>query len=665
MDPSRFALPPAAGARETRGATSRLRDFFLRRWTGRFILASVLVAAASIALPLPDWVAGPAWIVTVLAMAYACARVAAWILRRLLWRIRTKMILSYLFIALAPVCLLVLFFCIAGLLGLMLVASYAVASHVERAGRELLASSRGALAALPADAPGAVRTRLQPLRADHPHLAFALFRDGKILVEDGSVPRTLPAWLPGPGFAGLVRDGEAEWLRAVWTRDRTALLLQVPVDEALFAGLRDRTGVRVLSVGGYVETKDKGLTVKVEDDQNPSDVKGRPINLPGPPEPWGFNSGALVEQRSWPSGDQGLAPMAIRFHPPTLLRRLSPGTLDLGDIYVKILLGLGASFVVLYFVPLFLGLLLARSITRSVHELSRGTAHLRAGDFRHQIPVRSRDQLGELADSFNVMARGIEDLLREQSEKQRLEEELRIARQIQMSLLPRDSVCVPGLEVAGACLPAAEVGGDYYDLLPLAPSRLGVLVADVSGKGTSAALYMAELKGLVLSLSRIHESPHRLLSEANRILAATMDVRSFITMTYAVVDVEARVMRFARAGHNPLLRVPAAEGRAQVLSPPGMGLGMDRGDRFDALLEEMEVPLLAGDLFLFFTDGLSEAMDSGGALFGEERLAGLLQQAPAATAPEAVKEEVLGEVKRFVGDAPQHDDMTMVVLRVV
>ncbi len=669
MDPSRHALPPEAGEREPREATPGLRHFFLRRWTGRVVLVSLVIAAASIGLPVPELLAVPAWIVSVLAVAYAAARAASWVMRRLLWRIRTKMILSYLFIAVAPVCLLMLFFLISGLLGLMLVASYAVASHVDRAGRELQATARVVLAAPPGDAPGAVRTRLQPLRDEHPRLAFALFRNGKAVAAEGAVPRALPAWLPAGGFAGLVRDGESEWLRAVWRREPDALLLQVPVDEALFVGLRDRTGVRVLSVGGHVETKDKGLTVRMdENDPDPSfDLKSRPIDLPDAAEPWGLNSGALAEQRNWESGEEGLTPMAIRFHPPTLLRRLSPGTLDLGDIYVKVLLGLGASFVVLYIVPLFLGLLLARSITRSVHELSRGTVHLRGGDFRHQIPVRSRDQLGELADSFNVMARGLEDLLREQAEKQRLEEELRIARQIQMSLLPRGNVSVPGLAVAAACIPAAEVGGDYYDLLPLSPFRLGVLVADVSGKGTSAALYMAELKGLVLSLSRIHESPYRLLSEANRILAATMDVRSFITMTYAVVDTEARVMRVARAGHTPLLRTTAADGRAQVLAPPGMGLGMDRGERFDALLEEVEVPLAPGDLCLFYTDGLSEAMDAEGALFGEERLAGLLQRAPARNGapPEAIKEDVLDEVKRFVGDAPAHDDMTLVVLRVV
>src|SRR6185503_3720164 len=113
------------------------------------------------------------------------------------------------------------------------------------------------------------------------------------------------------------------------------------------------------------------------------------------------------------------------------------------------------------------------------------------------IRVGSRDQLGELAESFNRMSGDIKDLMRQQAEKERLEEELRIARQIQMSLLPaQGAASLPGVRIAALCIPAAEVGGDYYDLLPLAPDRMGVLVADVSGKGTSAALYMAELKGL-------------------------------------------------------------------------------------------------------------------------------------------------------------------------
>jgi sigma-B regulation protein RsbU (phosphoserine phosphatase) len=261
------------------------------------------------------------------------------------------------------------------------------------------------------------------------------------------------------------------------------------------------------------------------------------------------------------------------------------------------------------------------------------------------------------------MARGIEDLLRESAEKERMEEELRIARQIQMSLLPQGSVSMSGLRMAALCLPAAEVGGDYYDLLPLSDTRLGVVMADVSGKGTSAALYMAELKGLVLSLSRICDSPGTLLKQANRILAANLDSRSFITMTYAIVDTAARTMRFARAGHNPLIHLEAATGRTRVLTPQGLGLGIDAGDRFDDILEESEVPLVPGDLFLFFTDGLSEAMNPSSELFGEQRLRDLMEAAPGLDS-EPMKERILAAVRAFAAGTAQHDDMTMVVLQV-
>jgi HAMP domain-containing protein len=158
-----------------------------------------------------------------------------------------------------------------------------------------------------------------------------------------------------------------------------------------------------------------------------------------------------------------------------LVRRLAPIQLprdasrrSVPDLLLYALGIVGAVFVVMYGVALALGLMLARSITRGVHALSVGTEKLREGDFSHVIALRSRDQLGELAASFNLMSRGIQQLMREQADKERLEEELRIARQIQMSLLPGEGlVSVPGIRIARSVFRPAEVGGDYYDLLPL------------------------------------------------------------------------------------------------------------------------------------------------------------------------------------------------------
>jgi serine phosphatase RsbU (regulator of sigma subunit) len=499
-----------------------------------------------------------------------------------------------------------------------------------------------------------------------------------VAASSGEPPASLPGWLAGDAFKGLasLEHGERPVfvLRAVWREGESALLLELPVDQRFLSGIERRTTVHVLDPiavqgergqdrdGRRAEIGRRRRGVRVE-------VGGRQVE--GQRDS-GLMFVALPDQTDWRTGERGPSPWPIQYDPLTIVKQLAPmqlardaGGRTMPELLLYALGIVGGIFVFMYAIALALGLLLARSITRGVHELSVGTQKLREGDFSHVIRAHSRDQLGDLAGSFNLMSRGIQRLMQEQAEKERLEEELRIARKIQMSLLPGETpVSVPGLRVAALCLPAAEVGGDYYDLLPLGPTRMGVLVADVSGKGTSAALYMAELKGLVLSLSRIYDSPARLLSEANRILSANMDSRSFVTMTYAVVDTVSRRMRHARAGHNPIIHLQARTNRSALLAPAGLGLGLDPGARFDAILEEAEVALEPGDLFLFFTDGLSEAMNTSAELFGEGRLRRILEES-GSLGSEELRERILDEVRRFVGDALPHDDMTLVVLKVV
>jgi sigma-B regulation protein RsbU (phosphoserine phosphatase) len=362
----------------------------------------------------------------------------------------------------------------------------------------------------------------------------------------------------------------------------------------------------------------------------------------------------------------GFAPMSLYDAIARNALQLGPEGPDLGKVILWVLALLAILFLVIEVSAIFVGLVLARSITGSVHALSQGTEHVRQGDFGYKVQVRSRDQLGELADSFNLMTNSIQDLLTQSAEKERLEEELRIARTIQMSLLPKDRVNVPGLSIAALCLPANEVGGDYYDFIPLSDGRLAILIADVSGKGTSAALYMAELKGLSLSLSRMYDSPRLLLIEANKILAANLDSRSFITMVYAIIDVKNQKMTYARAGHNPILQLctNGDRPRVQVLAPNGMGLALDRGSQFEKILEEESIPLASGDLFLFFTDGVTEAMNTRSELFGDDRLRGIMEDNRDLPVEE-LREKMVDEVFNFAGGAVQHDDMTMVMVKVL
>jgi serine phosphatase RsbU (regulator of sigma subunit) len=651
----RRLLEPAPAAAVAGGLARRVLHFLLGSWRGRILLAALVVYGLDLAgVQVPDPLPALAALVLIVFGFSAARRLWRWVVRRLLWRIRTKLIVSYLFIAVVPVILLTAFFLVAGLVGAWLVTTYIVRSHVDAEAEELRTLARATLSSLPAGAAGLSRfqEQLAQIRTMHPGVRHALVRDGRVISADGVAAPGRPAWLREESFAGAIRvggeDRHEDLLRGLWTQGPSALTLDVPLQADLLAHLERRTAFHVLP------GRDEAPAAEA--------AAGAPA-APAVPTASGINVTAVVRLTQWADGESAVHLVPLRLRPRDLLANLLPSRRAAPEMLMTMLAALGVTFLVLYGGAFVVGLLLARSITRSVHALSRGTDRLRRGDFSQPIPVQSHDQLGELADSFNVMAADIQQLLRDAAERQRLEEELRIARQIQMSLLPRDTVSVPGLRIAALCLPAAEVGGDYYDLLPLSDTRLGVLVADVSGKGTSAALYMAELKGLVLSLSRIYESPARLLGEANRILSANMDSRSFITMTYAVVDVGARTIRFARAGHNPIIHLDTRTGRTRVLAPPGMGLGLDAGGRFESVLEEAESPLASGDVFVFFTDGLSEAMNERAELFGERRLRDLIERSDG-LGSEQMKEAILGEVRAFVGGAAPHDDMTLVVLKV-
>jgi sigma-B regulation protein RsbU (phosphoserine phosphatase) len=385
----------------------------------------------------------------------------------------------------------------------------------------------------------------------------------------------------------------------------------------------------------------------------------------------------MLDARDWNTGEVHRATIANTFAIRELYDKLAAAqsaqigtsgpTFSQGILLMLVVVAV--LFLIIQFVALVMGLALARSITSSIHELFMGTERVRHGDFTHRIDIMSKDQLGELAGSFNQMIGSIENLLQTAAEKKRLEEELRIARQIQMSLLPRGPLDMPGLAVTALCVPAREVGGDYYDFFPLLGDRLGVLIADVSGKGTSAALYMAELKGLVLSLSQIYQSPRQLLLEVNRIISENLDSRSFITMTYAVVDLAGGTMTYARAGHTPLIhmRNGAADGNAvKVLIPSGMVLGLripGAEGKFAELLEEDCLDLGTGDVIVLYTDGITEAMNVDQDLFGDARLSQIVEEHGHLDSGE-LRERILREIEAFVGSADQHDDMTMILLKI-
>jgi serine phosphatase RsbU (regulator of sigma subunit) len=553
----------------------------------------------------------------------------------ILWRVRAKLILSYILIGAVPILLFVTFSLLAFLLIFFDISSYLVQNRVAALTEQASTFARTTLFEIERapDRRGEIAVRRQEAIASRfPGVSVAV-----LPLAD------LPSWLKGREFRGLSVSGERMSARAVSpSRQRAsdfAVLVDLPLDRSLNADALAPAGI--------------GLGAE----------RRRSV----------FNTATFLTHTNWETGEAGRTALPMSVDVPRLYRFLggaqeTGNAIRFNDLLLYALVGIGALLFVIEVVALGNGLALARSITAAVDELFSGTERVKSGDFGHPIAVRSDDQLGRLAESFNDMTGRIRVLLLEEDEKRRLAEELRIAREIQMSLLPQGPFNADGLSVAAMCAPAREVGGDYYDFLPLADGRLGLLIADVSGKGTSAALYMAEMKGLMMALSGIHASPRELLIEANRIISHHLDSRSFITMTYALVDPRARTLTCARAGHCPFIRIPAApagERRAQILAPDGMvlGLNLDAGQRFTQCLEEVSIPLETGDVFFFYTDGISEAMDGGGDCFGDPRLAAFLE-AHADLPPEALRDRLVADIAAFAGDQPQHDDITMIILKI-
>ena len=684
---------------------------------GRLLLAGGIVKLIALTLtPLLGTPAGAWNVVDTLAdiAILAGAAVLAWrvmavVRRRLLWRVRRKLTLSYVFIGVVPAALIVAFFLLAGLLLFFNLSAYLTQSRmgalVDQAAQLAQVAGEELRAAPVADAATVLGRRQRSAAERHPNVSFALLPGtprcaaaaGAAVATAGpwahlDAPRSLPDWVPCEGWAGLAAYNEAPTgdtrlvVRAVTLLDRPeggAVVVEFPVGAALTRQFRSDAGIElgaVTALEGLGAAPAAGRASDAPIAPAPAEATTLAGRL-GQPLPWVV----FLDFTDWATGGTGRVAMSIGMSVHEVYERISstpvpfsdgsltstpsaPGDFDFSQVLLVLLTIVGGTFLVIQGVAFVMGFALARSITGSVHELFAGTERVRRGDFAHKIAIRTHDQLGELAESFNSMTASIEDLLAQKAVKERLEEELRIARTIQMSLLPQAPPVMPGLALAAHCEPAREVGGDYYDLFRLDEHRLGVLVADVSGKGTSAALYMAELKGVMLSLSLHYSSPRELLVTADRILADHLDTRSFITVTYAVVDLRARTLTYARAGHCPLIYYPgphASPREAQVLAPDGLvlGLQLDGGVTFARLLEERTMPLGDGDVVVLYTDGLSEAMNAADECFGEERLRDLVE-AHADLDVDGLRQRILDALGGFTDGMPPHDDMTLLLLKI-
>ncbi|MCP4147198.1 MAG: SpoIIE family protein phosphatase [bacterium] len=249
------------------------------------------------------------------------------------------------------------------------------------------------------------------------------------------------------------------------------------------------------------------------------------------------------------------------------------------------------------------------------------------------------------------------------AEKERMYKELEIARSVQMRFLPHKVPDFPNLEIVSLCQPAMEVGGDYYDFIQMDDRHMSVLIGDVSGKGVSAAFYMTMVKGIIKTLAKSNRQPADLLAQANEIFYENAPRNVFITIIYGIFDLKEKVLTFASAGHNPLILLRHSKGKTEMVNPRGIALGLNHGKKYKSIIEEQCIPIEEGDLFVFYTDGVSESMNMQQEIFGEERLCEVIEKS-ANLPPRAIQRYIMEAVATFSGKAPQHDDFTMVVVKV-
>jgi hypothetical protein len=248
------------------------------------------------------------------------------------------------------------------------------------------------------------------------------------------------------------------------------------------------------------------------------------------------------------------------------------------------------------------------------------------------------------------------------TERERMARELEIARNIQLKLLPQKAPRFAAFDISGMCLPAQEVGGDYFEFITLNDHQFGIGIADVSGKGVPAAIYMTLTKGIFLSYCEENFSPKVVLNKVNRMLYRIMDRGHFVSMFYGIIDTNEMSLTYARAGHNPGIWYHRNEAHINLLQPPGMALGLERGELFEKTLVEEKIYLFPGDTLAFYTDGFSEMQNENGDEFGEGRLTTLMQQNVAYPAKKIIQ-NIMAEITVFANKKAQLDDMTMVVIQ--
>jgi phosphoserine phosphatase RsbU/P len=592
---------------------------------------------------------------------------------QLLWSLRNRLIVAYLFIAVVPIILLLIFASLLGQIIYTQLGAYLLYHDVEDR-LEMLRNSAEAIAAAESTL---------PLSIDENTLDKALAAQ-VLIAEEKQLPGLIVDFGPDPDFfrqiaapgartfTGLVQDGNQ--LRLVSMREadsprgRRYLELSVPVTSEFLEGLAPDLGTIDVTLAQTVDEESAVSAVHIgEKDYR---AIARIVT----------RKRAVQARQSWPDpvvegfsqlNATYLGPdhVAERNHPvfafftarrSHLNDRIFASLGELSGAKVFELKLIAVIFLLIELVALVIVVVLTRAMTRTISNLSQATQAVQEGNLSSRVPVERRDQLGMLGESFNSMTGAIGRLINEQKQLQRLENEISIAREVQDQLFPRNLPQVEGVELEAICKAARSVSGDYYDFIQLSPTKVAIAIADISGKGISAALLMASLQAALrsqlLTLGSENLSTAELVARLNKHLVINTGDDRFATFLIAIYDRAARSLRYTNAGHLPGFCL--SEGKAIHLDAGGIVLGVV--DDYPYKEGCVEVPPNA--VVIGYSDGLVEPENAYGEEFGVSRLEAAAQRVRQAT-PLKIAQSLMTAAEEWSGSPEQADDMTVIVAK--
>lgn len=665
-------------------------------------------------------VQGWIWFLAYLASFLFVIVALRWFRNRLMWALRNRLIVTYMFIGVIPVVLLV---CMGLLITYLFVgqfATYVATSDLQSEIRQIDAVNKR----LASEIATAIR-KGRPITPDilenanvneeaFPNRTVTAWYKGKPYVLSTSmnanpaappVPVTMPNAAES-NVAILALDGNGGSLRASRELqvgpEKLNVVSNVPLDKELLAKVAEHIGVISLEPFRRKNNNDnsktgtnKKLTISGSNEEidfeQQTDAQGRPRTIDSPkPLPPALNRFdrevtflATVPAMDWDTGATATVLMVVHTRPSLMYERLFRTVGQFVNAVLYVLAAVGIFFGIIELIALFIGVRLTRTITDSVYKLYKATQHVNERDFSHRIKVTRKDQLAALETSFNSMTENIEKLLKEQKEKQRLENELSIAQEVQAQLFPKGVFDVESLELYGFCAPARTVSGDYYDFVPLGTDSLALAVGDISGKGISAALLMATIHSAVrayslerapmmatagvghggaFTISRSEAmvdpdiSPSLLCTMLNRQVYHSTPMEKYATIFLGIYDGVGRRLTYCNAGHLPPI-ILAEDGTVRRLDVGGSVIGLLDGLSF----EEASVQLQPGEIFIAYSDGITEPENEFGE-YGEERLIELVRENQNLPL-QRIADLAVAAVKDWIGGVEQPDDITIVLAR--